>query len=131
MLFRQTKQHWNTRGMITKLGNKIHNKLANVFHIFFTLFISVDCRSKQFMSTHIFFMRFCSVPWKYLKTTNPAGNYMFKVNNRNTRTRFEICLKLTRKTLERRYWRRSGDFIIYFEHVSHLALVFLLLTLSR
>ena len=60
-------------------------------------------------------------PESILKTTNPAGNYMFKVNNRNTRTRFEICLKLTRKTLERRYWRRSGDFIIYFEHVSHLA----------
>ena len=27
-----------------------------------------------------------------------AGNYMFKVNNRNTRTRYEICSKLTIKT---------------------------------
>ena len=27
----------------------------------------------------------------------PAGNYMFKVNNRNTRTRCEICSKLTIK----------------------------------
>ena len=26
---------------------------------------------------------------------NPAGNYMFKVNNRNTRTRCGICSKLT------------------------------------
>ena len=33
---------------------------------------------------------------------NPAGNYMFKVNNRNTRTRYEICSKLTIKTPERR-----------------------------
>ena len=32
----------------------------------------------------------------------PAGNYMFKVNNRNTRTRCEVCSKLTIKTLERR-----------------------------
>ena len=32
----------------------------------------------------------------------PAGNYMFKVNNRNTRTRCEICSKLTIKTPERR-----------------------------
>ena len=32
----------------------------------------------------------------------PAGNYMFKVNNRNTRTRCEICSKLTIKTSERR-----------------------------
>ena len=33
---------------------------------------------------------------------NPAGNYMFKVNNRNTRTRCEICLKLIIKTPEQR-----------------------------
>ena len=33
---------------------------------------------------------------------NPTGNYMFKVNNRNTRTRCEICSKLTIKTPERR-----------------------------
>ena len=31
---------------------------------------------------------------------HPAGNYMFKVNNRNTRTRCEICSKLTIKTSE-------------------------------
>ena len=28
----------------------------------------------------------------------------------------EICSKLTIKTPERRYWRRSGVFIVYFEH---------------
>ena len=27
---------------------------------------------------------------------NPAGIYMFKVNNRNTRTRCKICSKLTK-----------------------------------
>ena len=41
------------------------------------------------------------------------------------------CSKLTIKTPERRYWRRSGVFIVNFEHISHLVLVFLLLTLSR
>ena len=60
-----------------------------------------------------------------------VGNYMFKVNNRNTRTRCEICSKLTIKTSERRHWRRSGVFIVNFEHISHLVLKFLLLTLSR
>ena len=30
---------------------------------------------------------------------------MFKVNNRNTRTRSEICSKLKIKTTERRYWQ--------------------------
>ena len=56
---------------------------------------------------------------------------MFKVNNRNGRTRFEIYSKLTIKIPKRRHWRRSGIFIVNFEHITHLALVFLLLTLSR
>ena len=55
---------------------------------------------------------------------NPAGIYLLKVNNRNTRTRWKICSKLTIKI-------RSGIFIVNFEHISHLALVFLLLTQSR
>ena len=59
-----------------------------------------------------------------------GGNYMFKVN-RNTRTRCEICPKLTTKTPERRHWCRSGVFIVNFEHISQLVLVFLLLTLRR
>ena len=29
------------------------------------------------------------------RVPEPAGNYMFKVNNRNSRTRCEISLKLT------------------------------------
>ena len=38
-----------------------------------------------------------------LRSRSPAGNYMFKVNNRNTRTRCKICSKLTIKTPERRH----------------------------
>ena len=53
-----------------------------------------------------------------------------KVTNRNTITRCEICSKLTIKTTERCYWRRSGVFIVNFEHISHLVLVFLMLTLN-
>ena len=60
----------------------------------------------------------------------PAGKYMFTVNYGNTRTRCEIYSKLTIKTPERRQWRRSGVFIVNFEHISHLVLVFLKLTLS-
>ena len=33
------------------------------------------------------------------------------------------------KTAERRHWRRVGVFVVNFEHISHLVLVFLLLTL--
>ena len=43
--------------------------------------------------------------------------YSFKVNNRNSRIRCEICSKLTMKTPEQRHW--------------HFFLVFLLLTLNR
>ena len=64
-------------------------------------------------------------------TAFPVGNYMFNVNNRNTKTRCEVCSKLTIKTPERRSWYRSSVFIVNFEHISHLVLVFLLLTLSR
>ena len=42
---------------------------------------------------------------------------MFNVNNKDTRTTLIT--------------RHSGVFIINFEHISHLVLVFLLLTLSR
>ena len=59
-----------------------------------------------------------------------ASIYLLKVNNVNTRTRSEICSKLTTKTPERRHWRHSHVFIVNFEHISHLNLVFLLLTLK-
>ena len=55
---------------------------------------------------------------------------MLKVNSRNTRTRCEICSKLTIKISERRHWRRSDIFIVNFEHISHLVLVFLMLALN-
>ena len=51
----------------------------------------------------------------------------FKVNNRNTRKRCEICSKLTMKTPERRF----GVFSVNFKHISHFFLVLLLLTLNK
>ena len=53
----------------------------------------------------------------------PQGVYLFKVNNRNSRTRCKICSKLTTKAPERRYWceiyftPRSSVFIVNFEYV--------------
>ena len=64
----------------------------------------------------------------------PAGNYMFKSNNRNTKTRCEICSKLTIKTPERCQICTKvtgGVFIVNFENTSHLVLMFLLWILSR
>ena len=64
------------------------------------------------------------------KKIHPVGIYQLKANNRNTITRCEICSVSTKKTPERRHWRHSGVFIVDFEHISHLVLVFLLLTLN-
>ena len=47
------------------------------------------------------------------------------------RKRSEISSKSTIKTPERRRWRRSSVFIVNFEHISHLFLVFILLTLNK
>ena len=54
-----------------------------------------------------------------------AGIYLFKVNNRNSRTRCEICSKLNMFKYVRHHWRRSGVFIVNFEYISHLLQVFL------
>ena len=40
----------------------------------------------------------------------------------------EICSKLTIKTLELQNWRSFGVFIVNFEHILHIVLVFRLLT---
>ena len=61
-------------------------------------------------------------------TFQPA---IFNANNRNTKKRCEICSKLTIKILEQRYWGCFGVYIVNFEQILHLLLVFLLLTLSR
>ena len=67
--------------------------------------------------------------WPNDELNIPVGIHMVKVNNRNTRTRCEICSKLTIKTPEQRYWSLSGVFIIKLEHI-YFVLVFLLLTLN-
>ena len=59
------------------------------------------------------------------KTANIYLIYLLKVNDRNTRKKCEICLKLTTKTLEQCRWRHSGVFIVNFEHISRLFLVFI------
>ena len=69
--------------------------------------------------------------WRTKKEIDPANIYLFKVNNRNTRKKCEICHKLTIKTPEWRKWRRTGVFIVNPEHISHLFLVFLLLTFNK
>ena len=77
-------------------------------------------------------MKNCCEQFKLEFRHTQAGIWLLKVNNRNTRTRCEINMvrsKLTIKTPKRRHWR-SGAFVVNFEHISYLVLVFLLLTLN-
>ena len=71
---------------------------------------------------------FCAGQWF---KPNLAYIYLSKVNNRNTKKKCKICSKLTIRTPERRHWRRSDVFIINFEHILRIFLVFLLLTLDK
>ena len=66
----------------------------------------------------------------YLKDSNPANIYLFKVKIRSIRKMSEICSKLTIKTTERRHSTLSVVFIINFDHFSPLFPVFISLTLS-
>ena len=65
--------------------------------------------------------------WSTSTNRKVAVFYLLKVNNTNIWTRCEICSKLTIKTP----WCRSGVFIVNFEHISHLVLMFLSLIFSR
>ena len=66
-----------------------------------------------------------------MKSITPPGKYMFKVNNKNTRTRRKFYSKLTIKTPKWCHWPRSGVFVVNSENILQLVLVFLLSTLSR
>ena len=58
---------------------------------------------------------------------NNGFNYVVKIPSQLTFT----CSKLIIETLGKSQWRRSGVFIVNYEHISHLFLVFLLLTLNK
>ena len=61
-----------------------------------------------------------------------AGNYMFKVNNRKTRTRCAISSRLTTKTIERRRYQFlisfSFLFSFYFILVNIIAIIIAIIT---
>ena len=73
---------------------------------------------------YFFGLRLVVLLLRHSDNLSPAGIYLLKVNNRNTRARCEICSKLTIKT-------PSGVFSVNFENISHLVLAFLLLTLNK
>ena len=63
------------------------------------------------------------------KWVEPSCIYFFKVDNRNTKKRCELFPKLTIKTQNNVNDVRV--FIVNFQFISHIFLVFLLLTLKK
>ena len=61
----------------------------------------------------------------------PAGNYMIKVNNKNTRARCEICLTLTIKTPERCQYEIIKNKVTWLEYTHALILQSCNLFLTR
>ena len=49
----------------------------------------------------------------------PSPIYLFNVNNGNTITMCEICLKFIIKTPEQGHCRPSDVFLVNFEHISN------------
>ena len=128
------------------MGREDITNFRRYFVMFYLFIMLVHCEKKLPVktvaslphSTWIFYERFkVCVIWIVLSQALivtlgrifPAGIFLLKFNNRNTRKRCEICSKLTIK-LFCKQWRRSSLFIVNFEHISHLFLMFLLLTLN-
>ena len=71
------------------------------------------------LETKLFWL--CPLILSYvLYSWSPANKFTLTVNNKNTRTRFEIRSKLLIKTSGWHHWYRSVVFIVNFEHISHL-----------
>ena len=60
--------------------------------------------------------------------------YLFKTNNGNTKNdigKCKMCLKLTVRIPERPQWHCAGVFIVDYQQISHIHLVFPLVTLNK
>ena len=66
-----------------------------------------------------------------LYSSSRASKYMVKVNNSNTRAKYEICSKLTIKASGWHHCLRSGVLIVSLEHILLIILVSMLLNLNR
>ena len=60
----------------------------------------------------------CLLFQRKLSSSFPASIFLFKVSYRNIKTKYEICSKLTTRTLEQHHCHRSGVFLANLEQTS-------------
>ena len=104
-----------------------NQQLILVIALFFIIY-SVLLPSVSMFSTEL--LTFKSFLLYVFSLVFPPNIYLLKVNNRIIRLVSNICSKSTIKTPEQIYWRRSGVFTNS-EQISHMVLVFTLLTLNK
>ena len=107
--------------ILQTLGEMV--RTFNLFWLCWHQQVFFDCSWKHILVT-------CFLTAIISATSQPTFT-CYKFNNRNNRTKHELCSELTIKTPEQCHWRCCGVFIVNFQHISHLVLVFLLLTWSR
>ena len=99
----------------------VNDLTLNIFHTFFKCFPSYFWKGKCLLRKN--FKKF---------EINPAIIDLYKVNNRNARAMCEIYPKLAIIYQNKIHqWRRFGVFIVKFEQISHIILVFPLLALNN
>ena len=103
---------WNSRNKFRKI-KKITLKKVTALGSLFVMY-SYFFHGIPFIGSRFYWLSFV----KSMCTKSAANNYLFKVNNKSTRTRCELCSKLTTKTTGRSHFSRSDVFIFNFEHVS-------------
>ena len=94
---------WTTLARMAHMARDLEN--SQFFYIYLTYSFHVFNQISSFKWNLCFRISFFKMT---IDDCSPVGNYLFKVNNKNTRTKCEICSKLTMKTPERRHWCRSG-----------------------
>ena len=112
-------RHWHSTNKIFKFDDR------DIIGISFRFF----CYTKDYFTKKCIYLRTIYA----INVSNIVTQPIFtcsKSTKETLRTRREIRLKLAIKTPERLHWHRSGVVIVNFEHISHLVLMFLLLTLN-
>ena len=95
------------------------NNLIFWFFSFFSFFFFLQ-KSGLVTFLTLWLLKFVQKIWK-----NPASIYLLRVSHTNTRIKCEICSKLTKH--ENKVSEANLVFIVNFQHISHLSLMFLIL----
>ena len=83
--------------------------------------------SKYYLKWLFFSLTILEESWHW----NYQSTLLVQILQQNTKTMYKICSKLITTTPERREWCRCDIFIVSFEQISHIFLLFLLFTLNK